>query len=873
MRRWLPALLVITAAPLRAEQGAARLSIYLADNHATSFGWFARHVPLETPHVLLLVDDHNDAGRAGDSDALREGLRRVVSAEERERRMNDWLRGGDVQAFNWIEPLMPAPVAEVRWLQPSGVKPSARRAKEKTAREFLDANLDHRARECGELGARFRCVPLTEALSPNEDRPVLATFDLDALAGLEPAEAARQFDIFWRTFLKTPGLTTITFCISRPWLRDNAEAHRLTELALRAALAVENADITFDPFAVEGPDRSEKAREWRAKGEEPPRYRVESATDSLRQLLCLHRARLSVETDAPRWQRLLDTWSGDVPAWRIHAVDAWPSADGVWRLPADTRMPLRVECAEAHEPVRVRWLAVEPERTIYNVLPQLPSGKVFAREATTAVTHTTREVAVFDNDPQLSAESWRKLADAKTGWGTVRLTAEVTWREQDQERRAFTPEIELRLRAPGTSGFRAAISEGFHRPYVFGAGLLPGGPESCAGNDCANFLVAAWRRSGRALPWCNPDQLRRWLLPVAQRVTVGSGVAIPSGNVERGLAVHLGTHVAAVWEDVAPQGKLTAEDIVVHHLSGEPERLTLGALLKGRRTEFDVLRAPGREDAALQVVIGGDVILTPETLRQGLPPALAGLVRDADIAVANLECSPVLDPAGPFPVAPRKPFTFRPAASEAAAWCQRHGLDALTLGNNHAEDAGAQAFLPGLAAFRQALPVTGAGANLDAALRPVILERKGLRLAVFSMNLVNAEAFPAGAQSPGTVCLPQHADALAAAMQRCRAEDNVHAILALPHWGREGTREVADGQREWARWLIEHGADAVAGSGPHCPQEHDAWQGRPICYSTGNLHAHTFGPPENAARGVLRLDFDAAGHITGVEWLESGLVQ
>jgi len=869
MQRWLSGLLLAFLCGHAAAEGAARLSIYLADNHATSFGWFARHAPLETPHVLLLVDDHSDAGRVGDSDAIREGLRRVLSAEERARRVASWLQAGDVQAFNWIEPLMPAPVAEVRWLQaPGDGDRAALRAKERTAREFLDANLDHRARECGTLGARFRCVPMDEAAALTDERPVLATFDLDVLAGLEPAEAERRFTAFWRTFLSLPRLTTVTFCISRPWLRDDAQAHHFAELALRAALAVENADVTFDPFAVEGPDRSEQARAWRAKGQEPPRYRVETAPESLRQLLCLHRARLRVETDAPRWQRLLDEWSGSVPAWRVGAEDAWPSADGVWRLPADTLTPLRVDCPEGIQPQRVRWLAVEAERTVFNVLPQLPSGKVFTSEASAAVTMRQREVAVFGNDAQFSAEGWRKLADAKTGWGTVRLTAEVTWREDGRERSAFTPEIELRLRAPGAEGFRAALSEGFRRPYVFGAGLLPGGPEACAGNDCANFLVAAWRRGGRALPWCNPEQLRHWLRPVAEHVTVAGGVAIPKDSITRGLVVHLGSHVAAVWEDRAPAGQLDGSDLVVHHLSGEPECITLTELLKGRRPEFDVLRAPGPEDAALRLAIGGDVILTPETLRADLPAALAGAVKDADFAVANLECSPVLNAAGPFPGAPRKEFLFRPWAAEVAAWCRRQGLDALTLGNNHAEDAGPEAFRKGLAALQSELPVAGAGPNLAAALEPVILEKAGLRIALFSVNMVNAEAFPAGPDKPGTLCLPQHAEALAAAIRRCRTERKVHALIVLPHWGREGTREVAEGQREWARWLVEHGADAVIGCGPHCPQESDAWHGRPVFYSTGNLHAHTFGPPGNAARGVLLLELDAAGQITAVTWRE-----
>ncbi len=865
MKRWLSVAGALAAlCSLAVADGVSRLSIYIADNHATSFGWFARHTPLETEHVLLHVDDHSDAGRVGNSDTLRDGLRRVLSSGERTQRVNDWLRAGDVQAFNWIEPLMPLPVAEVRWLQ-TGDGSEMRRL-ERTAREFLDANLDHRPRQSGELGARFHCVPLDGKLPEDDPRPVLATIDLDAMDGLEPGEAKRRFAAYWRVILDRPRLTVVTFCISRPWLRDDAEAHRLTELALRAALSVDNADITFDPFAVEGPDRSEQAKQWRAKGQEPPRYRVESAPESLRQLLCLHRGRLRVETDEPRWKRLLDEWSGGAPSWLICAEDSWPSADGVWRLPSDTLTPLRVECPDGIAPRRVRWLVVEPERAVFNVLPDLPAGKVFTSAASAAVTMTSREAAAFDYDAQFSAEIWRKLADPKTGWGTVRLTAEVTWLEHNRERHALTPEIELRLRAPGTEGFRAALSEGFRRPYVFGAGLLPGGPEACAGNDCANFLVAAWRRTGRALPWCNPEQLRRWLLPVAQRVTVDGAVAIPKDSIARGLVVHLGSHVAAVWEDRAPLGQLDGGDMVVHHLSGEPELIPLAELLNGRRAEFAVLRAPGPDDAALRMAFGGDVILTPEMLRADLPASIAATVREADFAVANLECSPVGGAEGKPPGVPEKEFVFRVPAADAAAWCRRQGIDAVTLGNNHAEDAGPDTFTAGLAAFKSQLPAAGAGANLTAALEPVILEKAGLRIALFSVNLVNAGAFPAGPEKPGTLCLPQHADQLAAAMQRCRAERMVHAIIALPHWGHEGLREVAPAQREWARWLVEHGADAVIGCGPHCPQEGDAWQGRPICYSTGNLHAHPFGPPANAVRGLMVMDLDATGLVAGFRW-------
>ena len=76
-----------------------------------------------------------------------------------------------------------------------------------------------------------------------------------------------------------------------------------------------------------------------------------------------------------------------------------------------------------------------------------------------------------------------------------------------------TPAIELRVFTG--SGFRAGLSEQFNLPYVFGAGFLrqrgETGPEAGAGNDCANFLVYAWRRAGHRLG-------QSFKIPPAERV-------------------------------------------------------------------------------------------------------------------------------------------------------------------------------------------------------------------------------------------------------------------------------------------------------------------------------------------------------------------
>jgi poly-gamma-glutamate synthesis protein (capsule biosynthesis protein) len=83
---------------------------------------------------------------------------------------------------------------------------------------------------------------------------------------------------------------------------------------------------------------------------------------------------------------------------------------------------------------------------------------------------------------------------------------------------------------------------------------------------------------------------------------------------------------------------------------------------------------------------------------------------------------------------------------------------------------------------------------------------------------------------------------VASAARRERVADAINQarakatfVLCLIHWGDENTEKVSERQRELARWLIDHGVDAVAGSHSHCMQPMDFYHGRPVVYSLGNL--------------------------------------
>src|ERR1043166_1298606 len=106
-----------TAALLAAASAEAKpLPIYIEDNHAGTFYWLAKNLDLDQPCTLILFDAHSDASGVFDSDRLRNALRNVASSQERHVLLDRWRREGAVQCFNWIEPLMPAPIGKVIWV-------------------------------------------------------------------------------------------------------------------------------------------------------------------------------------------------------------------------------------------------------------------------------------------------------------------------------------------------------------------------------------------------------------------------------------------------------------------------------------------------------------------------------------------------------------------------------------------------------------------------------------------------------------------------------------------------------------------------------------------------------------------------------------
>lgn len=267
------------------------------------------------------------------------------------------------------------------------------------------------------------------------------------------------------------------------------------------------------------------------------------------------------------------------------------------------------------------------------------------------------------------------------------------------------------------------------------------------------------------------------------------------------------------------------------------------------------------ENRSVEMVFAGDTTLDSsagEFIRRGHDPlaSFARLFAKADIRVVNLEC--VVATKGQ---ALDKHYTFR-AHPRVLRVLQKH-VDAVTLANNHSGDFGREAFAEMLGLLAQhRIAAIGGGMNLKQAHTPLILERKGLRIALLSYNEFMPRSYEADAHAPGVAWSEdlRVKDDIRNAREVHRAD----VVLTLMHWGWENELVANARQRQLARLAIDAGADGVLGGHPHVTQDIEIYKGKPIVYSVGNFVMKETDNERQRQGWVVRLAMNASG-VTGFE--------
>lgn len=224
------------------------------------------------------------------------------------------------------------------------------------------------------------------------------------------------------------------------------------------------------------------------------------------------------------------------------------------------------------------------------------------------------------------------------------------------------------------------------------------------------------------------------------------------------------------------------------------------------------------------------------------------LLAKPDLTVANLET-----PVGVRGKAQSKEYTYLSTPDALPSFAEA-GFDLVNLANNHVLDFGEAALLDTLANLDKSnILHIGAGRSMDEAFQPVIVEKKGTKIAFLGFSRVVPDvSWYAGKGKPGIAGTYDYRIPVEAIK---KARDQADFVVVLAHWGTERQDKPNSSQRDLSHRYIDAGADLVIGSHPHVLQGFEQYKGKWIAYSLGNFIFTTNSVPQTWETTILEASF------------------
>lgn len=165
---------------------------------------------------------------------------------------------------------------------------------------------------------------------------------------------------------------------------------------------------------------------------------------------------------------------------------------------------------------------------------------------------------------------------------------------------------------------------------------------------------------------------------------------------------------------------------------------------------------------------------------------------------------------------------------------KKMGYDIAACANNHIGDQGTEGVLETIDFLKKSgLEVVGAGENLSDAVKPLYVEKCGIKLAI--INCAEHEFGFAEKNKPGGAPMDFY-DTGHLVMD---AKENADKVVVYIHGGNEFNPVPRPGMIKFCKHLAECGADAVIVAHSHCPQGMEIHNDVPIYYGLGNFYFQT----------------------------------
>lgn len=274
----------------------------------------------------------------------------------------------------------------------------------------------------------------------------------------------------------------------------------------------------------------------------------------------------------------------------------------------------------------------------------------------------------------------------------------------------------------------------------------------------------------------------------------------------------------------------------------------------------------------------GDIIIDrekPETIFQHV----AELLRSADITSAN--CDQTYSEKGRLIHGHGTNSESRNILALLYA-----GFNVLSLANNHVLDRGYEALSDTIDRFKGAgLSCVGSGKNLAEARRPIVLERKGVRVGFLAYSCVHPKGSEAGIDKPGLapvrvwtiydqidyqpgtspriVTIPYQEDVEAMVKDIQKLKGRVDVVILYFHWGLHNVpRVIPQYCIDIGHAAIDSGADLIIGTHTHILKGIELYKGKVLFYSVGNFAAE-IGP------SILRDSVESSIPRQVLKWFKS----
>ena len=262
----------------------------------------------------------------------------------------------------------------------------------------------------------------------------------------------------------------------------------------------------------------------------------------------------------------------------------------------------------------------------------------------------------------------------------------------------------------------------------------------------------------------------------------------------------------------------------------------------------------------LTILFTGDVLLDRGVRRVAehrgisyLFEEVSPIFREADAVVVNLEC-PLTDTVSPV----NKKYIFR-ADARWAKDLKKAGITHAAMANNHSNDQGRRGLQATAHHLTDAgISTLGYGRNFKEQMSPVLIEKDGIRVAVFNATTLTIENWCRIDDKPG-IAQPTEKELLDEIVDFRRKYPGTHIVVVL-HWGVEFQPYPSIRQRALAHRLSKAGVAAVIGHHPHILQPIDTIGKMSVYYSIGNF-VFDQNVPKAKESMIARLTFHSDGTL------------